>query len=246
MKYAVFGDIHANWEALEAVLTDAAAQGCTDQVCLGDIVGYNANPRECLNKIKQLGCPVVKGNHDEEASVNTSLEGLNPLAARALHWTRESLADEDRRWLSDLKLVRQVRDFTIVHATLDTPAGWAYVTNKFDAMASFSYQFTQLCFHGHTHTPRFYVKHGSVEAIAGDETELGRTLHLQNGSKYFVNVGSVGQPRDGDWRCSYAVYDVDKRLITIRRLEYDLQAAQKKILAAGLPEMLANRLAIGK
>lgn len=246
MKYAVFGDVHGNWEALEAVLADAAAQGCTDHVCLGDIVGYNANPRECLEKIRDMGCPIVKGNHDEEASVDTSLEGLNPLAARALHWTRESLSEEDRRWLSDIKLVRQVRDFTIVHATLDTPAGWAYVTNKFDAMASFSYQFTQLCFHGHTHTPRFYVKHGSVEAVAGDDSDAGRMVHLQIGSKYFVNAGSVGQPRDGDWRSSYAVYDVEKRVITIRRVEYDLQTAQQKILAAGLPEMLANRLAIGK
>lgn len=246
MKYAVFGDIHANWEALEAVLADAAAQGCTDHVCLGDVVGYNANPRECLEKIQEMACPVVKGNHDEEAAVDTSLEGLNPLAARALHWTRESLAPEHRRWLSEIKLVRQVRDFTIVHATLDTPAGWAYVTNKFDAMASFSYQFTQLCFHGHTHTPRFYVKHGSVEAVPGEETEQGRTVQMVDGSKYFINAGSVGQPRDGDWRASYAIYDVDKRQVTIRRIEYDLQTAQKKILEAGLPEMLANRLAIGK
>jgi diadenosine tetraphosphatase ApaH/serine/threonine PP2A family protein phosphatase len=246
MKYAVFGDIHANWEALEAVLADASAMGCTEYVCLGDVVGYNANPRECLQKVQEMGCPVVKGNHDEEASVDTSLEGLNPLAARALHWTRDSLTTEDRQWLRDLKLVRQVRDFTIVHATLDTPAGWSYVTNKFDAMASFSYQFTQLCFHGHTHTPRFYVKHGSVEAVAGEETELGRRLQILDGSKYFVNVGSVGQPRDGDWRAAYAVYDLSTRQITIRRLEYDLQTAQEKILGAGLPEMLANRLAIGK
>lgn len=246
MKYAIFGDIHANWEALEAVLADASAQGCTEHVCLGDVVGYNANPRECLQKIREMGCPLVKGNHDEEAALETSLEGLNPLAARALHWTRESLTPEERQWLSEIKLVRQVRDFTIVHATLDTPAGWAYVTNKFDAMASFSYQFTQLCFHGHTHTPRFYVKHGSVEAVAGEDGPLGRTITIAEGSKYFINAGSVGQPRDGDWRASYAIYDVGNRTVTVRRLEYDLQTAQRKILDAGLPEMLANRLAIGK
>jgi len=246
MKYAVFGDIHANWEALEAVLEDAEELGCTDYICLGDIVGYNANPQECLHKVQEMGCPVVKGNHDEEAAIDTSLEGLNPLAARALHWTRESLSEDDRKWLREMKLVRQVRDFTIVHATLDTPGGWSYVTNKFDAMASFSYQFTQLCFHGHTHTPRFYVKEGSVEAVAGNETDLGRKVELVTGRKYFVNAGSVGQPRDGDWRAAYAIYDVDSHEVTIRRIEYDLDKAQQKILDSGLPEMLANRLAIGK
>jgi diadenosine tetraphosphatase ApaH/serine/threonine PP2A family protein phosphatase len=240
MKYAIFGDIHANLEALEAVMLDAAAQDCTDFVCVGDIVGYAANPSECLKLVRDLGCPVVKGNHDEEAALNTPLEGLNPLAKHALEWTRKSLSQEERDWLTALKLVRQVRDFTIVHATLDTPGNWGYVTNKFDAMASFSYQFTPVCFYGHTHTPRIYTKHLSVEALAGLETQvlLGR--------KYFVNVGSVGQPRDGDWRSSYAVYDVENQRIEIRRLEYDIATAQQKILDAGLPEMLANRLAVGK
>ena len=150
------------------------------------------------------------------------------------------MADSDREWLAALKLVRQVRDFTIVHATLDTPHGWGYVTNKFDAMASFSYQFTSLCFHGHTHSPRFYVKHGSVEALSVME------LKLEAGKKYFINAGSVGQPRDGDWRASYAVYDPGDQTVAIRRLEYDIASTQQKIRDAGLPEMLATRLAAGK
>lgn len=240
MKYAIFGDIHANLEALEAVMLDAATQDCTDFVCVGDIVGYAANPSECLKLVRDLGCPVVKGNHDEEAALDTPLEGLNPLAKHALEWTRKSLSQEERDWLTALKLVRQVRDFTIVHATLDTPGNWGYVTNKFDAMASFSYQFTPVCFYGHTHTPRIYMKHLSVEVVTGLETQvlLGR--------KYFINVGSVGQPRDGDWRSSYAIYDVENQRIEIRRLEYDIATAQQKIISAGLPEMLAHRLAVGK
>ncbi len=240
MKYAIFGDIHANLEALTTVLADAAAVGCDHHICLGDVVGYNANPRECLKIVKELECPVVKGNHDEEACLTTSLDSLNPLAAHALKWTRDALTDEDRRWLKELKLVRQVRDFTIVHATLDTPGGWGYVTNKFDAMASFSYQFTTLCFHGHTHTPRFYVKDGSVEALSVN------AVQVEMGKKYFINAGSVGQPRDGDWRASYAVYDVEEQTVAIRRLEYDIASAQRKIREAGLPEMLATRLAAGK
>lgn len=240
MRYAIFGDIHANLEALETVLYDADQKGCTEYVCIGDIVGYNANPVECLNKIRDMNCPVVKGNHDEEAIQDTSLEGLNPLAKRAMEWTRAQLNEENCKWLGDLKFVRQVRDFTIVHATLDTPSGWTYVTNKFDALASFSYQFTQLCFYGHTHTPKIYEK---IDGVV-DRDEL--SVEMQMGAKYFINVGSVGQPRDGDWRSSYATYDDEEKRVEIHRLEYDIQTAQQKIMDAGLPEMLAHRLALGK
>lgn len=240
MKYAIFGDIHANLEAFEAVLADAEQLGCTDYVCTGDIVGYAADPNECLRIVRDMNCPVVKGNHDEEAILNTSLEGLNPLAKQAMEWTRAQLNEDERDSLDNMKLVRQVADFTIVHATLDTPGSWTYVTNKFDAMASFSYQFTQLCFYGHTHTPRIYVKGDSVEPL--EEMEV----KLEMGRKYFINVGSTGQPRDGDWRASYAVYDAENQNVEIRRLDYNIRKAQDKIIDAGLPEMLAHRLSLGK
>ena len=240
MKYAIFGDIHANLEAFQAVLKDAEESGCTEHVCVGDIVGYAADPNECLRIVRELECPVVKGNHDEEAIQDTSLEGLNPLARQAMEWTRFKLEAEEKEYLGNLKLVRQVKDFTIVHATLDTPGGWTYVTNKFDAMASFSYQFTQLCFYGHTHTPRIYIKGDSVEPSED------MSVKLEMGRKYFINVGSAGQPRDGDWRASYAIYDSEAQEVTIRRIEYDIQAAQDKIVEAGLPEMLAHRLSLGK
>ncbi|MEM7698717.1 MAG: metallophosphoesterase family protein [Verrucomicrobiota bacterium] len=240
MKYAIFGDIHANLEGFQAVMEDAEGQGAENLICLGDIVGYGADPNECLKIVRSLDCPVVKGNHDEEATLTTNLDGLNPLAKHAMEWTREQLSEEERGYLEQLKFVRQVKDFTIVHATLDTPGSWTYVTNKFDAMASFSYQFTQLCFYGHTHTPRIYQKGDSVEPL--------ESLHinLEMGHKYFINVGSAGQPRDGDWRVSYAIYDVENQQVYIRRLEYDIQVAQQKILDAGLPEMLAHRLSLGK
>ena len=240
MKFAIFGDIHANLEALEAVLADAAEHDCSHHVCIGDIVGYNANPRECLEVVRDLECPVVKGNHDDEASLGTDLVGLNPLAKEAMQWTREQLTDDDKEYLSELKPVRQVRDFTIVHATLDTPSGWGYVTNKFDALASFSYQYTPLCFFGHTHTPVFYSKSLSVEV------EDGLKVEIEQGKRYFTNVGSVGQPRDGDPRASYCIYDMGGQWMINRRVEYDLKAAQKKIRDAGLPAMLADRLELGK
>ncbi len=240
MKYAIFGDIHANLEAFEAVLADAEQQGCTDYVCTGDIVGYAADPNECLRIVRDMNCPVVKGNHDEEAILNTSLEGLNPLAKQAMEWTRAQLNEDEGNFLTNMKLVRQVADFTIVHATLDTPGSWTYVTNKFDAMASFSYQFTQLCFYGHTHTPRIYVRGDSIEPL--EEMEV----NLEMGRKYFINVGSTGQPRDGDWRAAYAVYDAENQNVEIRRLDYNIRKAQDKIIDAGLPEMLAHRLSLGK
>jgi len=240
MRIAIFGDIHANLEALEAVLEDARAQGTTDYVCMGDIVGYNADPVACLEIVKEMNCPVIKGNHDEDASGEHSLESMNPVAAAALEWTRAQLTEEHRQWLRRLRMVRQVADFTIVHATLDQPANWNYVTNRFDAMSNFSYQFTQLCFHGHTHVPRVYVKSDKVHEVPAE------SIAIEANSKYFINVGSVGQPRDGDWRACYAIYDIDHNLVVFRRVEYDIKKTQEKILAAGLPEMLAERLADGR
>lgn len=241
MKYAIFGDIHANLEALETVLSDAKAQECTHYVCLGDIVGYNANPRECLEIVRSLDCPVIKGNHDEECSRDTPLEGLNPLAFAALTWTREQMIPSEKEYLRNLRFVRQVSDFTVVHATLDSPSSWAYVTNKFDAMASFNYQFTSVCFYGHTHAPMAFIQDdgGRPQQVMEEE------MLIEKGHKYFINVGSVGQPRDGDWRASYATYDKESKIIETRRLEYDLEKSQRKIIEAGLPEGLATRLAEG-
>ena len=153
MRIALFADIHANLEALETVLADSQELGCSDYVCLGDVVGYNANPAECLEIVRELGCPVVKGNHDEDCGGEHSLEAMNPIAAEALQWTRKQLTAEQREWLRNLRMVRQVEDFTIVHSSLDQPQSWNYVTNKFDAMSSFSYQFTKPVSYTHLTLP---------------------------------------------------------------------------------------------
>ncbi|PQJ29018.1 metallophosphoesterase family protein [Rubritalea profundi] len=240
MKIALFGDVHANWEALEAVLADADEQGCNSYVCLGDVVGYNADPVKCLEKIREMGCPVVKGNHDEDAGGEHSLEMMNPTAGEALQWTRDQLNAEQREWLARMRMVRQIEDFTIVHSTLDQPNVWNYVTNKFDAMSNFSYQFTQVCFHGHTHVPRVFVRGSRVQEGTPD------IVAIEPGMKYFINAGSVGQPRDGEWKASYCIYDTDNKTVTFRRLEYDIETTQKKILAAGLPKVLADRLSQGR
>lgn len=240
MRIALFGDIHANLEALEAVLQDATEQGCTDHVCMGDIVGYNADPYACLEIVRSKNWPVVKGNHDEDASGDHSLDSMNPVAASALEWTRQQLSEDQRAWLRNIRMVRQVEDFTVVHSTLDQPQSWNYVTNKFDAMSNFSYQFTNLCFHGHTHVPRIFIRDSRVAEVEGD------SIVIEPGMKYFINTGSVGQPRDGDWRACYAIYDIPTATVSFRRVEYDLATTQQKIRAAGLPEVLAERLAEGR
>ena len=240
MRFAIISDIHANLEAFEAVLSDARDNRCTDFVCLGDVVGYNANPHECVARVRELECPIVKGNHDEQASLVESSRDFNEIAEAAIQWTRDNLTAKDKDWLRDLKLQDQVRDFTIVHATLDTPGQWSYVFNNLDAAASFTYQHTTVCFLGHTHVPMAFIRDEGVQRHQMDE------LRIDPGKKYLINVGSVGQPRDGDWHAAYCIYDIERNVIELRRVKYDLATAQKKIIDAGLPRLLAERLAIGR
>src|SRR3989440_10011082 len=240
MRFAIFSDVHDNLEALAAVLADARENKCTDFVCLGDVVGYNANPHECVERIRELDCPIVKGNHDEQASLIESSRDFNEMAEAAIQWTRDNLSDADKEWLRALKLLRQVRDFTIVHATLDTPEQWGYVFNNLDAAASFTYQHTTVCFFGHTHVPGAFVRDEGVKRVKVDQ------LMIEGSKKYFINVGSVGQPRDGDWRAAYCIYHIDKNVVEQRRIKYDLATTQKKILQARLPRLLAERLEVGR
>ena len=240
MRFAIFSDLHANLEATEAVLRDARQRECTDYICLGDIVGYNANPRECIATVQQLQCPVVKGNHDEQASLPGPSSGFNALAEAAINWTREQLTNDDKEWLRALPFTRQIKDFTIVHATLDMPEQWGYVFDGLDAAGSFAHQTSTVCFLGHTHVAGVFIRDEGVKRVKVDR------LQIEKGKKYLINVGSVGQPRDGDWRAAYCIYDLESNVVEQRRLKYDLAATQKKIIQAGLPHLLADRLELGR
>jgi predicted phosphodiesterase len=240
MKYAIIADIHGNFEAFQTVLDDIKAQQCTHIACLGDVVGYGANPKECLDAVRAMNIPVVKGNHDEMCSIEEDMEGFNPHAAEAVLWTRQQLTEDDKKWLRDLKYIRMVTSFTIVHATLDVPQRWGYVFDKLAAAASFTYQNTAVCFFGHTHVPVAFIRDTVVRGGTYSK------FKVESGRKYFVNVGAVGQPRDGNPKAAYVVYDMDEGTIELRRLDYDIATAQKKILEAGLPPRLAERLAFGK
>ena len=240
MKYAIIADIHANLEAFQVVLEDAEKNNCTHYACLGDVVGYNANPKECLDKVREMKMPCVKGNHDEYCSGENDLEGFNPHATAAIHWTRDQLTDEERGGLRDLRYFRLVANFSIVHATLDGPERWGYVFNKLEASASFTYQNTSVCFFGHTHVPVAFVRDSAVRGGTYSK------FRVEPGKKYFVNVGSVGQSRDGVPKATYVIYDMDLGTIELRRLDYDMETTMAKIRAAGLPERLAERLPLGK
>ncbi len=249
-RTAIISDIHANLHALYAVIEDVQLEQCTDVVCLGDIVGYNAYPHECLEYIRSLNCPVVKGNHDAEVVEESALR-VNPVARQAMDWTRAQLTEEELQWLSRLQYQRIVRSsFTMVHSSLDQPKAWNYIINANDASSSFSRQFSRICFHGHTHVPKVFEWDGRhatehkdlAAALAADGVV---DVPLNSDSKYFINVGSVGQPRDGDPRACYAIYDAEAQMVTFRRIEYDIASAQQAVLAAGLPEYLAERLGNG-
>lgn len=240
MKFAIIADIHANLEALEVVLADAKNEKVTHYACLGDVVGYNANPKECLDIVRTMAMPCVKGNHDEYCSSEGALDGFNPAAAQAVQWTRNQLTGDDRHWLRDLKYMRLVTSFSIVHATLDGPQRWGYVFDKLAAAASFTYQNTSVCFFGHTHVPVAFVRDSVVRGGSYSK------FRVEPGKKYFVNVGSVGQSRDGVPKATYVIYDVDTQTIELRRLDYDMAKTQAKIIAAGLPKRLADRLADGR
>jgi len=240
MKYAILGDIHANLAALEAVFEDAADQQVTNFACLGDLVGYNPNPIECLSMIRDLKCPVVRGNHDHYCSHGDSLQSFHPLAANVVDWTRKQLSEEDKQYLRDLKFVESVETFTIVHSTLDAPQSWSYVFDKLEAEANFNYQVTSVCFYGHTHVPMAFEKTDAIRC------GLYSKLKLSAGRKFFINAGSVGQPRDGDPRAAYVIFDMVNNIIELRRIAYDVELTQKRIREAGLPERLATRLAVGR
>lgn len=271
-KYAILSDIHSNLEAFLVVLAKCREIAVDSYICLGDIVGYNADPVACLKKVRELNPQaIVRGNHDDLASGgDTALSGFNANAQAAIRWTREQLSEEERRWLGDLPMRATIKEggfslFTIVHATLDSPDKWGYVFDVHHAEDNFRYQFSPISFCGHSHVPVAFSRkpittanEPMIEMIPGwiqnsmipqaDEDfsiadEL--TVPYQKDHKYLFNIGSIGQPRNGDPRASFVILDTDKHTVSRFRLPYDVQETQRKVLAAGLPRRLADRLAMG-
>ena len=267
-KIAILSDIHANADALQQVLAVCESVGVDKYVSLGDIVGYNAEPQLCLHMVNDLNpIAMVRGNHDDYTALDDEeMEGFNPNARKAILWTRSQLTVEERRWVgaAPLRMTLPGMPMTFVHATLDSPNSWGYVFDAYHAIDNFSYQLTQLCFCGHSHVPVAFCKRpfaaGPMRGVeeVPDWVQINNALpgnfdqmdtfavKLEPGCKYLFNIGSIGQPRNRDPRASFAVFDDTARIITRYAVPYDIASAQQKVLAAGLPERLANRLALGE
>jgi diadenosine tetraphosphatase ApaH/serine/threonine PP2A family protein phosphatase len=247
MRYAVLSDVHGNLEALTAVMADAASEGATGVVCLGDIVGYGADPVACIEVLAERAACIVAGNHEHGAVGLLDLRWFNPAASAAALWTRERLGADHQGYLSALPLTSAVGEATCVHASPGRPEEWDYLLSAEDGFRAFADFPTRLCFVGHSHRPALWSQGSS----GPDHEDLGgpachdRRVSFLDGRRYIVNVGSVGQPRDRDPRAAYIVWDEDDRSVTLRRVTYDHKAAAAKILRAGLPRMLADRLAHG-
>lgn len=240
MRYAVIGDIHGNLEALQAVLEDIEEQGADEVLCVGDVVGYGADPEACLELITERCSVLVSGNHDYAAAGQSSLEYFNPYARRALEWTAEQLSPQAQERLAHLPLTAQMNGFGLVHSSFFVPERFDYIFAPSQARVCFLKQTAPLAFFGHTHLPVAFFDSDPVSYSLGPEV----TVDPQ--TKTLINVGSVGQPRDEDARACYAVYDGDTRVVTLRRVKYNIEQAAGKISRAGLPEILAERLFLGR
>lgn len=247
MRYAVLSDVHANLEALSAVLDDAASQGAAGILCLGDAVGYGADPVACVELLGERASCMVAGNHEHGALGLLDLEWFNSAARKAALWTRGRLGPDHESYLSRLPLRASLGEATCVHASPHHPEEWDYLLTAEQGLAVFGDFSTRLCFVGHSHRPAVWSLGSSgpdYEDLAGPSCH-GCRIAFHDGRRYLVNVGSVGQPRDRDPRAAYVVWDEDDRSVTLRRVTYDHATAAAKILAAGLPRVLADRLAHG-
>jgi len=240
-KVAVVSDIHGNLEALDAVIADLDRRGVEHVACLGDFVGYGASPNECVERLQPRLEAAVVGNHDIAALGRIQLGSFNSEAAVAARWTRQSLSPETVRYLEALADTVVWRGMRLVHATPSEPRRWHYVLSIRDAVEEFGGFEEQVCLIGHSHYPGSFRMHGSKIEYTREEL-----IDLEDGGRHIVNVASVGQPRDGDPRAGYLLVDEEQRRLTHVRLEYEVTGAAERIVAAGLPNYLAERLKWGE
>ena len=240
MRYAIFSDIHGNLPAFEAVLDDLHDENIDSYFCLGDIVGYGAFPDECVELVKDLGCLTVAGNHDFAVLGKISIQHFNKMAKKSTLWTRDTLTSDSLEYLSNLPLVEQYPDITLVHGSLYSPELFDYIQNSYDAYLSLCQTPGRLCFIGHSHIPVAFVQDPFITYSLDSE------IPVPSGGKVLVNVGSVGQPRDQNPDACYVVYDDETNTVSVRRTNYDVERAIDRIQERGLPSVLGERLRYGR
>jgi diadenosine tetraphosphatase ApaH/serine/threonine PP2A family protein phosphatase len=247
VRYAVLSDVHGNLEALSTVLADAASEGALGILCLGDAVGYGADPAPCIELLGERSLLMVAGNHEHGALGLLDVRWFNAAARAAALWTRDRLGADHQKFLSALPLAATFGEATCVHASPRRPEEWDYLLSAEDGFQAFGDFATRLCFVGHSHRPGVWSLGSggpTYEDLAGPAFH-DRRISFHDGRRYIINVGSVGQPRDRDPRAAYVLWDEDERSVTLRRVTYDHKGAAAKILRAGLPRALADRLAHG-
>lgn len=242
MRCGIFSDIHSNLEALEAVIRAYKKESIDKYLCVGDVVGYGANPKECIKKVNSLAAVTIAGNHDWASVKLFSLDYFNEETREAISWTMRNLDTKDCDFLGALKLVYKDETLTLVHGTLDYPRDFNYMTDGYIAEETFRLMQTNICFVGHTHLPSTYIK-DNLERILYYEEPI---TYIRPQNKYIINVGSVGQPRDGNRKASYCIYDTDKKIVQIKRVDYNVNAARKRIIKCGLPQLFGDRILRGK
>ena len=243
LKYLVISDVHANLEALQAVLN---AVGSYDHaLVLGDLVGYGADPNAVIDRVRALSpATLIRGNHDKVGAGLESTDGFNYLARHAIQWTADALTPANREWLAALPQGPVVVDelVEICHgAPFDEDV---YIFDDLDAMRAIHAARRPLCLFGHTHVVAGF--HVAAETRNIGHVHTTEISLAANGARFLVNCGAVGQPRDGDPRAAYGILDTEARTLSLQRVDYDVKTAQAKILAAGLPDVLAQRLAVGR
>jgi diadenosine tetraphosphatase ApaH/serine/threonine PP2A family protein phosphatase len=243
MIYALISDVHGNLEALTAVMDDIKKHGTIDEVIfLGDAVGYGANPNEVL-QIIEATCEIkLMGNHDYSALGLLDPTDFNVYAQHGINFSLSVLTPQSQGILSSFKLVEKTGELLLVHATPDAPETWNYCLSTAEAGRQFDAFDEPICFIAHSHQPLIFRQDalGQIEMLKGQELDLG------DGCRYIVNIGSVGQPRDGDPRTCYVIYDTILQRIQYRRLSYDIDSTQDKMRAVDLPAFLVERLAAGR
>jgi predicted phosphodiesterase len=242
MRYGLFSDVHSNLEALRAVLGELKREEIDKYLCLGDIVGYGARPNQVIDLLKKLKTlTAVAGNHDWDAAGKTDITELYPIVKEATLWTQRELTKENKDFLGNLPLTEEIDNFIMVHGSLYSPEQWHYILTLQDAVKNFDHLTKKICFIGHSHRPAVIAqdKDGYCEEIKKTK------VFPEEDYRYLVNVGSVGQPRDGNPKAAYCLYDDSKKEIEIKRVPYQIKKVQEQIIAAGLPQKLAHRLATG-
>ena len=246
MRLAVFSDIHANLEALQGVVTDFEDQQIDRYICLGDLIGYGANPNECIDLIRSLpNVIIILGNHDAAATWDTTPFGMSKTAQQVIFWSMDILTKKNVSFLKRLEPSRVMGDMIFSHANPYNPKAWRYVNSRKYAARTFAKTDNRLAFIGHTHTPMVITRKNFFQ-MSFEKPGVSSVYTVTAKGRQIYNCGSVGQPRDGRPLACYLIYDTRTRQITFRRIAYDHQKTAAKILAAGLPAFLAHRLAKGR